>query len=117
MNFARRLCCATAFSVAPLCAARADSGWDGVGIVFGFGIVPLLVLLAAFILSLFITRAPWLHKLWTAIAIAATVLVQVILLASHTIAPPMYTIVLLWLLPAAAWWGTATWLRRHDAAR
>lgn len=113
MNLARRLCYAITLSATPLCGARADNGWDGVGIVFGFGVVPLLVLLAAFLLSLFITRAPWLHKLWMAIAIAATVLLQVILLASHTINPPIYTVVLLWLLPAAAWWGSATWLRRR----
>lgn len=117
MNLPRRLCCAIAFSAAPLRAARADSGWDGVGIVFGFGVVPLLVLLAAFIFSLFIARASWLDKLWTAIAIAATVLAQVILLASHTIDPPMFTVILLWLLPAAAWWATATWLRRRRATR
>jgi hypothetical protein len=98
----------------PLSSARADSGWDGLGMFFYFGVVPLLALLAAFLLSLFISRAPRLHKLWAGIAIAASLLLLIILSASHTLNPPPF---LFWLLPAAAWWATAQGLLRFTRQR
>jgi hypothetical protein len=113
MAFQRRRIGLAVLCATPMGAAHADHGWDGVGMVFGFGILPLLALLAAFVLSLFVSRAPWRHKLWTAIAIAACILFQLILGASHAIDPPLYAVALLWIIPAAAWWASATWLRRR----
>ncbi len=100
------LCCT------PL-SAYADSGWNGLGMFLMFGLYPLLALLAAFLASLFISRRPWIHKVWNGLAIACSLMAMLMLAGSHSVALPDYAVPLLWILPAAAWAGMSRWLTRR----
>lgn len=97
--------------------AYAGPPWDELGMMIYLGVLPLLVLLAGFIVSLFVSRAPWLHKVYTAIVIAYSLMGEFILLISGVVDPPTWAIPVFWLVPLLAWWGISTWLRRHARQR
>lgn len=102
----------TVATLAAALPARADSGWEGLGILWLLGVLPLLILLAAFVISLFVSRAPWTHKMWIALGIAASLVGMLIVAGSHAVALPMAGVPMLWLIPGVVWAGLAYWLRK-----
>jgi hypothetical protein len=108
-------CSAALLGVLPMASARADSGWDGVGMLYFFGLLPLLILLGAFVISLFISSAPWLHKTWTGIAIIGTVMAITLSAMSGAIDPPLYATPLVWILPALAWLAMSRRLKHRQS--
>jgi hypothetical protein len=105
---------AALLGILPMTSARADSGWDGVGMLYFFGLLPLLMLLGAFVISLFISPAPRLHKAWTGIAIIGTVMAITLPAMAGAIDPPLYATPLVWILPALAWAAMSRRLKRRQ---
>lgn len=109
---ARRARLPLTVALAAALPARADSGWEGLGMLWLLGVLPLLILLAAFVVSLFVSRAPWTHKMWIALGIAASLVGMLVVAGSHAVAVPMAGVPMLWLIPAVVWAGLAYWLRK-----
>ena len=62
----------------------------GVGTIYFFGVIPTVLLLIAYLISLFRSRAPWLHKLWMGLALAASLMLTVVLAGNNTFRLPLY---------------------------
>ena len=86
----------------------------GVGTIYFFGMIPTVLLLIAYLISLFRSRAPWLHKLWMGLGLAASLMLTVVLAGNNTFNLPLYTVPLVWVIPALVWLGLSRWLKRRQ---
>lgn len=87
--------------------ASGETGWGGIGYLFLFGFMPMLLLIACFLVSLFITAAPWRQKLFTAIAIGYGLLLPFIGVGLHLPVMNFLWPSIFWLAPLAVWYGMA----------
>lgn len=88
----------------------------GVGTIYFFGMIPTLLLLVAYLISLFRSRAPWLHKLWMGLGLAGSLMLTVVLAGNNTFNLPLYTVPLVWVIPALVWLAMSRWLKRRRPA-
>jgi hypothetical protein len=86
----------------------------GVGTIYFFGMIPALLLLVAYLISLFKSSAPWLHKLWMGLGLAGSLMLTLLLAAKDTFNLPLYTIPLVWIIPALVWLAISHWLKRRQ---
>jgi hypothetical protein len=85
----------------------------GVGTIFFLGMIPTLLLLVGYLISLFRSRAPWSHKLWMGLGLAGSLMLTVVLAGNNTFNLPLYTIPLIWIVPALVWLAMSRWLKRR----
>ena len=109
-------------SVAPLLGmiaqpAYADSGWDELASAIYLGLLPLLVLLAGVIVSLFVSHAPRLDKFYSVMAFIYGVMGVVMLFGHHVVQLQVWMAPICWIVPLLTWWGMSTWLRRRAKKR
>ncbi len=93
--------------------AYADSGWDKLASVIYLGFLPLLVLLAGVIVSLFVSHAPRLHKLYSVMALVYGGMGVMMLFGHGVLHMQVWLAPICWIVPLLAWWGMSTWLRRR----
>lgn len=73
--------------------------------------IPTMLLLVAYVISLFRSRAPWLHKLWMGLGLVGSLMLTVVLAGNNTFDLPLYAIPLVWIFPALGWLAMSRWLK------
>lgn len=86
----------------------------GVGTIYFLGMIPTVLLLIAYLISLFRSRAPWLHKLWMGLGLAASLMLTMVLAGNNTFNLPLYMVPLVWVIPALVWLAMSRWLKRRQ---
>nr|WP_315393156.1 hypothetical protein [uncultured Duganella sp.] len=85
----------------------------GTATILVLGMIPTLLLLIAYFISLFKSRAPWLHKLWMGLGLAGSLMLTIVLAGNNTFDLPLYTTPLVWIIPALVWMAMSRWLKRR----
>ncbi|TYQ04237.1 UNVERIFIED_ORG: hypothetical protein JN05_05000 [Zoogloea ramigera] len=109
----RRGCAALLLAIAATDASAHPP--PGTATIVLFGMIPTLLLLFAYVISLFRSRAPWAHQLCMGLGLAASLMLTLVLAGNNTLHLPYYAVPLIWIVPALAWWALSRWFRRHRA--
>lgn len=81
--------------------------------IFYFGMIPTVLLLVAYVISLFGSRAPWADKLWIGLGLAASLVLTLVLAGNNSLHLPHYAVPLVWIVPALVWLALSRWFKRH----
>lgn len=74
--------------------------------------IPPVPLLTAYLIRMFRSRAPWLHKLGMGLGLAASLMLMLVLERNNTFNPALYTVLLVWAFPTRVWAAMSRWLKR-----
>jgi hypothetical protein len=83
--------------------ARADSGWDIIGIAIYFGALPFFAVAIGLVIYVFVSKVSIIQKVWLVLLFLLTALITSVLEISRALTLlPYFEAVLMWIFPLCA---------------